>query len=204
MLASTWACVRFVEFLIRKTFHIETDHKPLIPLLGSKSLDELPPHVQHLCMRLMRFSYTISHVPGKAIATARYAFQQHGRMAAGGGINLYVDSVIASLPETEKRLEELPTHQDDDPVLYQVKQLCLDRWPDKHTIGNTFTLYLQFSDELTVQKGLLLYGSGIVIPASLRAEILSRLHEGYNQMQGEGCGVVARHQRRIDKKHREL
>ncbi|KAJ8389952.1 hypothetical protein AAFF_G00112370 [Aldrovandia affinis] len=72
-LASTWACERFArahEFLIGKSFSIEMDHKPLVPLLGSRNLDELPPRIQRLRMRLMRFSYTISHVPGKEIATA--------------------------------------------------------------------------------------------------------------------------------------
>lgn len=69
-LATIWACERFAEFLIGKDFHIHTDHKPLVPLLGSRNLDELPPRIQCLKMRLMRFSFTISHVPGKEIATA--------------------------------------------------------------------------------------------------------------------------------------
>lgn len=63
-LASTWAYERFAEFLIGKSFHIETNHKPLVPLLGSKTLDELPPRIHRLRMRLLRFSYTISHVAG--------------------------------------------------------------------------------------------------------------------------------------------
>ncbi|KAI4890554.1 hypothetical protein NFI96_006207, partial [Prochilodus magdalenae] len=48
----------------------KTDHKPLVSLLGSKNLDELPPRIQRLRMRLMKFTYTVSHVPGKNIATA--------------------------------------------------------------------------------------------------------------------------------------
>jgi hypothetical protein len=36
-LASTRACERFSDYLIGKTFHIETDHKPLASLLGNKS-----------------------------------------------------------------------------------------------------------------------------------------------------------------------
>ena len=34
------------------------------------NISEVPPHIQRLRMRLMRFSYTISHVLGKDIATA--------------------------------------------------------------------------------------------------------------------------------------
>jgi hypothetical protein len=37
-LASTWACERFSDYLIGKTFHIETDHKPLVSLLGNKTI----------------------------------------------------------------------------------------------------------------------------------------------------------------------
>ena len=54
-LATTWACERHSDFLIGKTFHIETDHKPLVSLLGQKTLDELPPRIQRFRMRLMRF-----------------------------------------------------------------------------------------------------------------------------------------------------
>lgn len=65
-----WASGRFSEFLTGKSFHIETDHKPLIPLLGSRNLDELPPRIQRLRMCLMKFSYTTSHVAGREITTA--------------------------------------------------------------------------------------------------------------------------------------
>lgn len=45
-LAITWACKRFSDFLVGITFHVETDHKPLVPLLGSRSLYELLPRFQ--------------------------------------------------------------------------------------------------------------------------------------------------------------
>ena len=47
------------------TFHVETDHKPHVSLLGFKHLDELSPRIQRMQMHLMKFSYTISDVPGK-------------------------------------------------------------------------------------------------------------------------------------------
>ena len=127
-LATTWACERFSEFLIGKDFHIETDHKPLVPLLGSKSLDELPPRIQRLRMRLMRFSYTISHVPGKDIATADVLSRAPIENTADGlqeeEVNLYVDTVMASLPATDKRLKEIETHQDKDTLLHTLKRYC--------------------------------------------------------------------------------
>ena len=41
-LASTWACKRFWDYLISLHFYLETDHKPLVPLLSSKIVDEIP------------------------------------------------------------------------------------------------------------------------------------------------------------------
>ena len=70
-LATTWACERLADYLVGKTFHVETDHKPLVPLLGSKNLDEMPPRIQRLRMRLLRFHFTISHVPGKKPGNCR-------------------------------------------------------------------------------------------------------------------------------------
>ena len=42
-LATVWACDKFASYIVGLKFHIETDHKPLVPLLGSKHLDALPP-----------------------------------------------------------------------------------------------------------------------------------------------------------------
>jgi hypothetical protein len=51
-------------------FKVETDHKPLVPLLSYKLIDELPIRVQRFRMRLMRFSFDIRYVPGKELYTA--------------------------------------------------------------------------------------------------------------------------------------
>ena len=40
-LALTWACDRFVQYVMGVHTLLETDHKPLIPLLGQKLLDQL-------------------------------------------------------------------------------------------------------------------------------------------------------------------
>ena len=42
-LALTWALEKFAEYVLGKCVILETDHKPLVPILGRKSLDMLPP-----------------------------------------------------------------------------------------------------------------------------------------------------------------
>ena len=69
-LATTWACEKFSTYVLGSKFLIETDHKPLVPLLGSKNLDNLPPQILRFRLRLARFDYNICHVPGKLLYTA--------------------------------------------------------------------------------------------------------------------------------------
>ena len=37
VLGTTWDCSHFQDYLLGKTFKIETDHKPLVPLLSTKT-----------------------------------------------------------------------------------------------------------------------------------------------------------------------
>ena len=50
-LATTWACEKFADFVLGKEFLIETDHKLLVPLLGSKCLQDMSPRIQRFPMR---------------------------------------------------------------------------------------------------------------------------------------------------------
>ena len=67
-LTFTWTCERLSDYLLGLTFHIQTNHKPLVPLFFSKHLKELTVSVQRFRLRMMRFDLTISHVPGKHLA----------------------------------------------------------------------------------------------------------------------------------------
>ena len=42
-LAVTWACEKFTDYILGRKSLIESDHKPLIPLLNTKHLDSMQP-----------------------------------------------------------------------------------------------------------------------------------------------------------------
>ena len=69
-LGITWACERFSEYLVGMQFRVKTDHKPLVPLLDAKNLEELPARIQRFKMRFMRVTFTISHTPGRDLIIA--------------------------------------------------------------------------------------------------------------------------------------
>ena len=44
-LAIVWACEKFSSYVLGKQILLETNHKPLVPLMSYKHLDNLPPWV---------------------------------------------------------------------------------------------------------------------------------------------------------------
>ena len=61
--ALTWACERFSNYIVAKSIVAETDHKPLAPLLTTRTVDEVPPRVHQFRMRLIRFHVkAVNHV----------------------------------------------------------------------------------------------------------------------------------------------
>ena len=134
-LATTWACEKFV---LGMHFTIETDHKPLVPLLGEKNLDNLPPRILRFRLRLARFDYSIQHIPGKLMYTAdalsRAPTSDSGESKLQDGANALLEVCLSQLPASNWKLDEYRVSQAADPVCSAVMYFCRNGWPDKRNI----------------------------------------------------------------------
>ena len=89
---------------------VETDHKPLIPILNNKSLMDMLPRIQRLRMSILQYCFNASHVPGKnlldadSLLRAPVARPTMIDETAENEVKIFVNSVMARLPATEKRL----------------------------------------------------------------------------------------------------
>ena len=107
-LALTWACEQLADYLVGLQFHIETDHKPLVLLLGTKHPKDLSIRVQRFRMWLMHFLFTISYVPGKHVITADAlpralitSFPE-SEEELHKSVDMYVCAIFSTLPATDK------------------------------------------------------------------------------------------------------
>ena len=111
-LATVWACEKFASYLIGGKFSIETDHKPLVPLLSTKHFNSLPPRILRFRLRLDRFDYTIHHVPKKELYTAdalsRAPISVTGVVSKNfqNKLENFVDTITSLLPASSTRLQE--------------------------------------------------------------------------------------------------
>ena len=188
-LATTWACEKFANFLIGKTFSIETDHKPLVPLLGAKHLDTLPPRVLRFRLRLDRFDYEIAHVPGKDLYTADALSRAPlpDKTTLDSTVlqelaEICMIAAISHLPASNERVATYKHAQSEDPQCRIVLQYCRNGWPSERDVDPSVRAYWDVQGELTVGDGLLLRGQRIVVPKALQKETLEKLHDGHQGM----------------------
>ena len=156
-------------------FTIETDHKPLLALLKTKHLDELTPRIQRFQMRMMQFPYQMKHTVGKNLMTADALSWAPGDVPAEQDLC----SVIEGFPVTDQRLEEIRVKQAKDNICNQVMNFTKSHWPEKAKRDPAPKLFWTVGDKLTVQQGLLLFPSRLVIPTELQEDILQGLHQGH-------------------------
>ena len=64
----TWGILKMSMYLHGlPEFIVETDYKPLIPILNSRMLYDLSPRIQAMRMMLLKYSFTATHIPGKDV-----------------------------------------------------------------------------------------------------------------------------------------
>ena len=94
-------------------------------------------------------------------------------------MHAHIGNVISSLPIKDARLQQIMEAQEEDPVCKQIKVYCCEGWPDKYSLNDAMKPYWSRRGvrELSVMQKILLKASRIVIPSSMRLEILDKIHE---------------------------
>jgi hypothetical protein len=195
-LAITWACTKLSTYLLGRQFTIQTDHKPFIPLLGSKQLDNLPPRILRFRLQLARYGYSIEYAPGKTLyipdTLSRAPLETTDtQIDLQSSAESLMEVVVSDLPVTADMLQEYRQRQKEDPVCSTIIYYCQRGWPkDKSQLDPTITSYWEHQTNLTIGKDLLLYGNRIVIPAGLQRDTIEKIHQGHQGI--EKCRLRAK------------
>ena len=184
-LAATWACEKFSDYILGMSFTLETDHKPLVPLLSTTDLDKMPPRVLRFRLRMMRFSPVVIHVQGKdqttadALSRAPVGKATPAEELLIGEVDEFTSLTIKYLPATAVRLHQIMEAQDQDAICCEVKTYVRNGWPGYMPQQPLIRPYWEKRHHLTIHNGLLMYNDCIVMPQALQLETLDQLHQGH-------------------------
>ena len=116
------------------------------------------------------------------IADALSRFQARNKTAQSAidddEMYAHIESVFSSLPASDTRLLQIKEAQEEDPVSRQIKTNSPQGWLDKHSLNDVMKPYWSSRGELFVVQGIPLKAARILIPSSMRLEILEKIHEG--------------------------
>ncbi|GAA6096806.1 uncharacterized protein K02A2.6-like, partial [Tachysurus ichikawai] len=188
----------------RELVTAETDHKPLITIF-SKPLLSAPKRLQSMLMTLQNYSLKVVYKPGPkmfisdmlsraaADCTGKGAiFQRHAichLQKEQGEVQLINQAEYLNV--TDQRLRTIREHTERDEALQALKTVVLAGWPDeKERTTHIIREYWPYRDEISAQDGILYRGQKVIIPKSLRPEMLKRIHSSH--IGGDACYRQAR------------
>jgi hypothetical protein len=181
-LGTVWACERFDQFIRGMKFTVETDHRPLVPLMTSKDLDQVPARILRMRLRMMRYSPSFTHVEGRSHHLAD-ALSRAPVEGPGESDERFVDLIEESVTQTfpiNNLITQLKQAQANDEICKEVKRCCLEGWPAyKSDAFLPLHPYWETQAHLTVVEDLLMYDNRIVIPSSERLKMLDRIHQAH-------------------------
>ena len=174
------------------SFTLETDHKPLVPLLTTTALSKMPPRLLRFRLRMTRYNPEVlhvrenvkisadalSHTPSYTLETSDIQFIEE--------VESFATCTMGSLPASVQCLQEIRNVQKSDEECTQVRRFCTLYMPQQPLLCP----YWEHRAHLTVVDDLLLYDECVVIPRVLRLEVQDCIHRGHlgiNKCRARAC-----------------
>ena len=173
-LALVWACERFHLYLYGlPQFDLVTDHEALKVIYSRKSKPSA--RIERWVLRLQPYNYQVCYVPSrKNIADALSRLTKIPASDQSLKDDGYVRLVALHAVPAALRIKEIERVSAQDSELQAVRNCLIEgNW------DNAPKSYLPVRNELTFIGHVILRGTRIVIPQSLRMRVVSLAHEGH-------------------------
>ena len=174
-LAVAWVMKKFHHFLYASHFILGTDKKPLEAIL-SKGLNQATPSQQRILIREFPYNFTVWYILGATNQLADCLSQMGDQKDSIKLPKLQVCQITQQLPASSDSLHRLRLAMQADDELALLKHTIMQGWPKSIKQVSPFWT---FREELTVEDGLILKGTRIVIPNKQCKAILKLLHKGH-------------------------
>ena len=191
MLAIVFGCERFHDYLYgQREITVESDHKPLEAIL-KKPIHQAPLRLQKMILRLKPYAVNVKYIPGSHLVLADALSRAYLPSQAADKPDEFEIHVLDSGQLSETMFHKLRDETKSDPELQQLQKVVMSGWPQTKVETPVETRpYWNYRDEISCYEGLMFKGDRIIVPHSLRPEILQRIHAAHLGI--EKCRARAR------------
>ena len=177
--AVAWTMEKFHHFLYASHFLLETDKKPLEAIL-SKSHNQATPRLQRILIGTFAYHFTVKYIPGSTNQLADCLSQLGGHKDTIKLPKLHVHQIKNKLSARSDSLNEMRVATQEDDELALLKYTITHGWSSTiREEPSKIHPYWTFREELTIEDGIILKGTQIVIPHQKCEATLKIIHEGY-------------------------
>ena len=170
---------KFHHFLYARHFILETDQKPLEAIL-SQCLYEATPRLQRILIRSFSYHFTVCYIPGLTNQLADCLSQLGGQKDTVKLPKIHLYQITKQLSARSNSLNQLRLATQEDDELALLKYTITQGWPSTiKEIWSVIQPYWTFHEELTIEDGLALKRTRIVIPNKKHEVVLKLIHKGH-------------------------
>ena len=185
---------KFHHYCFGREVLMITDHKLLVSMFKKRCGHTVTMHPAH-ATKIHQYRVQIIYIPGPEIFIADW-LSRHNHMEGKDKpikvMDVQVDTIqaITEMPECIP-VVEIQQVSSTDNQLQQLKGIIITGWLDsRDELHVDLQLYWSYRDELAVIDGIILKGKCIIIPNSLKEQVLIQLHT--NHMGIEKTKLLAR------------
>ena len=160
--AAVWGMEKFHYFLYGRKFILQTDQKPLVSIFRKHMID-VSPRIQRITIRAWQYDFEPQHIPGR-------------------------NNVISDALSRVTPLEFQDSNAEKD--ILAVNFLQYSSIEEKERDEVSLHPYWNFRDELTIESGILMKNSKVLIIETLKQKYLMQIHQGHQGI--EACRSRAR------------
>ena len=162
---------KFDHYVYGQRVTVETDHKPLLPIM-KKAILQAPKRLQRMLLQLQRYDISLIYRRGTdmhvADALSRAAIQASQEEQSSFQRELEMICTISNGVE-DKQLEEIRQKTKEDATMQAVIDLVKSGWPvNKGAVPIPARPYFNVRDEMVIEGGVLYKGDRCVIPRCLK------------------------------------
>ena len=183
LLAIVFACQKFHQYIYGFPTKVQSDHKPLETIV-QKPLHKASPRLQRMLLKLQTYDLTIKYVKGKdlhvADALSRAYLTNPEDCSQSKDLEFAIHAMIGNLPVSTEKKSQLQSATTHDHQLQQLLSLMCTGWPpDISSVPILLREYWKVRHNLCATDNLVFLNNRIIIPSSMRQEILKCIHEGH-------------------------